>query len=180
MTVSYSLPSIDYLRANPLLATSGDEEVVLVGINLGPANITFQILAEYGPDGVGICAKECTVLVAHTEIMCTTNEGRGKDHRWTIWVGYGRISLPSVSTTSYGRPVIEQINLFSPSLDTRGGENIEIIGKNFGTSASAWYGCIGTRNVAPPLVTVVYSKNVVEEQVGINSATISSSVNLDQ
>ena len=59
--------------------------------------------------------------------MCTTNEGRGKDHRWTIWVGYGRII--SVSTTSYGRPVIEQINLFSPSLDTKG-VKVEIIGKN--------------------------------------------------
>ena len=156
-TVSYSNPAIDFIRGGQHLRTNGNEEVVLVGINFGPKDLNFQIFAEYGPEGIGICAKNCHVKVAHTEIVCYSGEGRGTNHRWTVWVGHGRKSLPSIAKTSYGQPYIEEIKLTETSLNTRGGETIEIFGSNFATSTTVWYGCLGKRNVLAPPIKVVYS-----------------------
>ena len=104
-------------------------------INFGPKNVIFSIIAEYGPNGVGIGGQ---TVVAETKIICFSNIGRGRNHRWTLWIGHNSVSLPSLQTTSYMKPSILQVIPTLPSLERQGGETIDILGNNFGVRSNNW------------------------------------------
>ena len=173
ITVSYLPPYISRVHINKPLSTQGGEPVSLYGVNFGPKNVSFRIVVEYGPNGVGICAQNCTVVAAHTEIKCFSSVGKGINHQWTLWIGHKSVSEPSIATTSYMRPTITKVAIIMGSLDTKGGENIIIVGNNFGTPSTSWYGCTGTRNVAAPILSVIYSSQL---QMGSIGASILNSI----
>ena len=70
--------------------------------------------------------------MAHTEIRCFSSVGRGANHQWTLWIAHNSVSEPSIATTSYMKPSITKVVTLMGSLDTRGGEDIIIVGNNFG------------------------------------------------
>ena len=109
ITVSYIPPYIARVHINKPLRTQGGEPVSLHGVNFGPKNVSFRIVVEYGPNGVGICAQNCTVVAAHTEIRCFSSVGKGINHQWTLWIGHKSVSEPSIATTSYMRPTITKV-----------------------------------------------------------------------
>ena len=154
------------VHINKPLRTQGGEPVSLHGVNFGPKNVSFRIVVEYGPNGIGICAKNCTIVVAHTEIRCFSSVGRGINHQWTLWIGHKSVSEPSIVTTSYMKPTITKVATIMGSLDTRGGENITIVGNNFGTPSTSWYGCTETRNVAAPILSVIYASQIPMDSTG--------------
>ena len=92
--LGYSKPSINFVYSpnGTTLRTQGQEEMVVVGKNFGPA-MSPVVNVEYGPAGVGICALDCEVVTSHTHVKCMTNTGVGKNHRFIISVGYEGIAL---------------------------------------------------------------------------------------
>ena len=166
ITVSYLPPYISRVHINKPLKTQGGEPVSLHGSNFGPKSVSFRIVVEYGPNGVGICAQDCTVVAAHTEIRCLSNVGRGTNHRWTLWIAHNSVSEPSVETTSYMKPSITKVVTSIGSLDTRGGEDIIIVGNNFGIPSTSWYGCPRTRNIAAPTLSVIYASQIPMDSIG--------------
>ena len=110
------------------------------------------VIVEYGPNGVGICAKNCEVVEAHTHVRCTSSPGVGKDHRLTISVGFDRHSLISIAS-SYTPPQMHALEVPTLKLDTRGtsvGKAMVIFGDNFGPATRTFTGCFGLTMVNLP------------------------------
>jgi hypothetical protein len=154
---SYSPPSIHNIIGGTQLSTAGGENITLVGVNFGPAIWGLKIDAEYGPQGLGLCASACHVALAHTKIVCTTSPGRGTYHRWTLWVGFSRVSPASVGTSSYAMAALTHIVSSANKLNTRGGEVVTLHGTNFDSENNFWHGCYSERNVPVPILKVFYS-----------------------
>ena len=79
-----------------------------------------------------LSASSCTLVTSGTLLRCTTAPGVGGNYTWRVTVD-GGVSLPSVDTTSYARPIVTSIGdagLLSP---TQGGAAITLFGANFGT-----------------------------------------------
>ena len=98
----------------------------------------------------------CSHTVPHKKIRCTIPEGIGRSLDWKVVVD----KQPSVRpTTSYGKPEIyfithvsnttnaKQSGISIVNAHTSGGEEIRIVGKNFGAYIEylegVWYGCKG-------------------------------------
>ena len=98
----------------------------------------------------------CSHTVPHEKIRCTIPEGIGRSLDWKVVVD----KQPSVRpTTSYGKPEIyfithvsnttnaKQSGISIVNAHTSGGEEIRIVGKNFGAYIEylegVWYGCKG-------------------------------------
>ena len=106
IALDYSRPSISIIDAPGNLMTTGNESVYLTGTNFGPISSTIKIDAEYGPNGFGLCALSCKVVISHMKVECVSSPGSGGNHKWTIWVGHDRKSEISFATTSYRVPQI--------------------------------------------------------------------------
>ena len=119
--LGYSKPSINFVYSpnGTTLRTQGQEEMVVVGKNFGPA-MSPVVNVEYGPAGVGICALDCEVVTSHTHVKCMTNTGVGKNHRFIISVGYDRHSIVSLATMSYTPPTVYSVSVPNKRLDTVG------------------------------------------------------------
>lgn len=147
---SYSAPSVTSIEANgittvdgsrPLLSTAGGETVILSGHNFGPNFTLNPVSAIYYPSGEGllvpglaqatISALDCVVLSNHTQVACTSGEGVGVFHTWSLVVGGQKSSSPENITTSYRAP---HLSIIFPGLDldTAGGELVTISGVDFG------------------------------------------------
>jgi len=103
---------------------------VIYGNNFGPAD-EFITKVTYGPYGTNYVARNCTIKVASTQIMCLTAPGIGRNHRWTVSIRTQTNSFQNNEPeTSYMLPVVTAI---TPSQGiTNGGTEITITGHHFG------------------------------------------------
>ena len=76
ISTSYTLPSISTILDGENLRTSGGQNVTLEGANLGPGDREMKLYAQYGPEGVGLCAKTCRITVPHVQMVCQSSKGR--------------------------------------------------------------------------------------------------------
>jgi hypothetical protein len=146
-TSSYGLPAIKTITVvGGAMATVGGDTVSLFGKNFGPAVPRNNISASYfnrslqGLAGNVFGAVDCFVVVAHSQINCTSVAGVGVDQSWTVLVG-GQTSHQSVNTTRYNAPKLRHFNASgSPTalhfLDTLGGQVLFINGSDFGPKLS--------------------------------------------
>jgi hypothetical protein len=101
------------------MATSGDEDLVVVGSNFGPAGTPVDA-AIYGDDGGGntpgaaYAATGCTV-VGHTQMNCKTAAGAGANHKLVVTIADQQSTVPAVG---YGAPSVH-----TSECDHAGGTN---------------------------------------------------------
>ena len=132
------------------LDSRGGEQIEIRGRHFGPANTPVD-RATYASTNQVFVAPKCEVY-GHERMICWTAPGTGTEHVWSVVIGDQQ---SETWTTSYHQPIIfdfEGINGTNPtSLNTGGGEWIEVIGENFGpqsmsetTLESVTYGRRGT------------------------------------
>jgi hypothetical protein len=127
--------------------TSGGDKVILQGKNIGPIDPSRGSVVVSAIFGAGADANDwftalnCIVTTASSEVTCETpqadNQLQGYDLHWKLKVesvnGILKMhsSPASSSTTAYALPAISSIDtgLFT----TEGGDNIRIVGNNFGS-----------------------------------------------
>lgn len=133
------------------LPTSGNDSVFVGGRYFGPPG-TIPDLVTYGQGNESFMANDCEVT-SDDVLVCQTAPGAGSEHIWTVSIGS---QLSEASTTSYAPPVIHGfagVNGSDPnSLSTEGGEEVDILGDNFGPKGQfldlVTYGRRGTENQA--------------------------------
>ena len=112
--------------------TRGDQPVRIEGKNFGPMSENAIDLVVYGgiEDEDEFVATGCRVSVDHTEVMCTTGPGAGRELSWTIMIA-GQNS--SMATTSYHPPEISAfMGPGSVDASSDGGQKVVIRGRYFG------------------------------------------------
>jgi hypothetical protein len=160
----YRAPSITDLVSPKVFITPGGETIYINGYNFGPATLRDDYdvplvgalfpTSRYGktktstgvaisPSALAFSGVNCFVLVKHTMIQCTTNEGTGKDLAWSVTIG-AQTSEASKQLTAYAPPIVAIYggrgnDYFAPGAhlaDTTGGEPVYITGSNFGPIGS--------------------------------------------
>jgi hypothetical protein len=163
-SIDYKPPSITDLVSPKVFITPGGETIYINGYNFGPATLRddYDIplvgalfpTSRYGktktssgiaisPSALSFSGVNCFVLVKHTMIQCTTNEGTGKDLAWSVTIG-SQTSDSSKQLTAYAPPIVAIYggrgnDYFAPGAhlaDTSGGEHVYITGSNFGPIGS--------------------------------------------
>jgi hypothetical protein len=163
-SIDYKPPSITDLVSPKVFITPGGETIYINGYNFGPATLRddYDIplvgalfpTSRYGktktssgiaisPSALSFSGVNCFVLVKHTMIQCTTNEGTGKDLAWSVTIG-SQTSDSSKQLTAYAPPIVAIYggrgnDYFAPGAhlaDTTGGEPVYITGSNFGPIGS--------------------------------------------
>jgi hypothetical protein len=112
-------------------------------------------VAYYGPDShlKALQASFCAVLSGFpdTRLVCTSAEGVGQFHRWTLIVGGQQVG-PTTATTSYGEPTISSISTGNGdgTHNTDSTTSITLYGTNFGpvSSSGIWAALQVTRTVS--------------------------------
>jgi hypothetical protein len=162
----YSTPIITAVTGlnGSTLETAGGDTILLQGRNFGPSSVRY-IDVEYGPMGTGLCASNCRVVVSHTDILCISRPGVGKNLKFTVWIGFDRRSLPSSATLSYNKPSVRSVYALSGRLDTRGSgtfneDVIIVVGSNFGPVQRVVDGCFGLSSLVQLGVTAQYGLNL--------------------
>jgi hypothetical protein len=160
-TLSYAAPTISSLTpANFPLDTRGNETVAVTGNHFGPFGAVsvsgsgLTRTAEYGVSVAGMSFRynvSCTVTVAGTHMVCTTDAGVGGVTTWKVNVG-GQVT-ESTHTTRYKTPVIGSTN----TPNTNGQETITISGDYFGPT--------GTPQVLFTFTAISWSGQCVEQSV---------------
>ncbi|KAH8045315.1 calcium ion binding protein [Aureococcus anophagefferens] len=139
------------------LSVIGGEAVVITGANLGPtARRGRRVTMTYGngADGATYYAYGCFVTTPGTEITCSTDEGVGALHSWTVTIAapgattwtatgafttsYAAPTLASV-TTSYAAPTLASVTT-TADLATAGGEAVALGGSEFGPRCDSYCG----------------------------------------
>ncbi len=73
--------------------------------------------------------------------LCCSAPGVGSYLQWRVTsdsnVGPLFPSQTSAYTSSYGKPVVTQVQPAVPTLDTRGGNTVVLLGYNFGSTSEA-------------------------------------------
>jgi hypothetical protein len=108
-------------------STDGGQEIIVFG-NWFSIDRYLESVT-YGPTGSEFRATNCRVTVPHEEIRCKTVPGTGRVLRWIVTVK-GQASSLSQEFTSYAIPTIN--STFPLSVDTAGGQDVTISGRNFG------------------------------------------------
>ena len=152
---AYKTPVVDRIEGAVNMSTTGGEIIYLIGSNFGPATtptaiksgVTTTVLVEYGlfdqdNTTTQFVAADCSVRIAHFQIMCTTIPGVGRGLRWRVTLGE-QTGAPSLVTTSYRPPVVTSVT--GPGTQggsTMGGQEVIISGFGFvpGVSISVMYG----------------------------------------
>jgi len=154
VTIAYAPPSIANLVPLKGLATSGGEAITLTGTNFGPANESSNIpevryKTASGTSGATPLAllfknaTRCSVTEDHIQITCFTAVGVGRNVRLLVTIGKQE-STQSSAATSYAEPsvtgvVVGEAGVNLRNLLTVGGENITVVGTNFGPRGGAIY-----------------------------------------
>ena len=127
---SYAPPVVVQLTGAHNASTEGGQPVVIEGRQLGSVARNKVDNVTYGVTGVEFEAVNCDVSLDHTEISCLMDEGAGADHFWVVTIDGQKSKSP---TTYYAEPVILDIT-GDGAVDalTEGGEEVHIIGENFG------------------------------------------------
>ena len=134
--VSYDVPLVSSLSGPAAGAgsTKGGDLIIIVGKHFGPVTTKSAALnVSYGHWGFEYSAKGCVVTIANSEIRCFTSEGTGGNHSWHVWIA-GQLSMPSLTKTSYGSPVITAITGPGAVAAASGGSTVTLSGLNFGSS----------------------------------------------
>jgi hypothetical protein len=119
--------SVDLLS---LLDSSGDQPVVITGLNFGPVSPTqFVSSVSMGP----YLLHGCNVTVAHLELRCRTPVGVGAGHRVVVSIA-DLASEQSEDVLSYAPPAIAHLQ--PAAVSTRPGTVVTITGTNFGASTA--------------------------------------------
>lgn len=136
-TTSYQPPRVE--SASTLdeseMLTSGAQGIVFRGSNFGLASDEY-ISVTYGPTGTEFQGLLCGVTTAHTEALCFSSEGQGKDLPIIVSVG-GLESELSEATLSYGAPRITSRTPSMGPVNADGRQTpITVYGQNFGLSGT--------------------------------------------
>jgi hypothetical protein len=151
MSMSYAAPTVASLSASAQGAsTAGGAVVTILGSNFG-ANPTQNPRAlgyayAYAPLAVFFGGNgyefACGVTALnHTELQCTMPPGLGAGLPWLVSVGTALSTTPPSSAPaallfSYAAPVVTGVvgvgGVVVTALDTWGGQQVQIIGSNFG------------------------------------------------
>jgi hypothetical protein len=136
LTTSYLPPSIASVTGDGVdaMPTLGSSVVIITGANLGAAFVVGATKLVYGPLGSPskYVAVACNMTVPHTQLSCLSVAGVGRLHRLLVSVD-GQSSAATPHRVSYTPPVI--VSVIAPLLDTRGGENVTVMGNYFGPVA---------------------------------------------
>ena len=146
VTSSYARPIIDELVDSTPFTTRGGSKIQLRGQNFAKAEPSTLVNVSYGigtsATGMTLNAKDCSTVVSHKVIECTTVPGAGRDLHFQAVVA-GLTSDVSSAAGSYKKPVVSSLSGVGIAMHTQGGDSITISGDEFGNSASflsAYYG----------------------------------------
>ncbi|GMI00407.1 hypothetical protein TrST_g13361 [Triparma strigata] len=146
-------------------SSSGGQVIYLDGEHFGPQHPQDDysyITVTYGPTGSEYTAEACVISTSHFLMTCNTGPGTGKGHIWKVVIGGegtvatgGRESLtylkdPSIQVpeggTNYAPPIVayyeglgtkySQIGTSNVYGDTRGNQQVTVLGRNFGSDLS--------------------------------------------
>lgn len=140
-----------------LLKTEGSQQVVISGKNFGEMGVASVSSVTYGVTGFDFTAKNCSIVVSHERILCTTAPGVGNRLVWVVTVDDLTSAMPTIS---YARPYLLSIGgLGAQNGSMSGSEVVVLQGGNFGPGnvpiESITYGATGREY----LVTTVLSHN---------------------
>jgi hypothetical protein len=128
------------------LSVVGGEAVVITGANLGPygdaAGVDVTMTYGNGADGATYYAYGCSVTTPGTEITCSTDEGVGALHSWTVTIaapGATTWTATGAFTTSYAAPTLASVTT-TADLATAGGEAVALGGSEFGPRCDSYCG----------------------------------------
>ena len=134
-----------------LLSTSGNTSILLTGTSFGPTTFpSADITVKYARDLAttkqgGYLAVNCKITVAHTNILCKSSPGIGRDLEFwisSLFGSYSNILTDSGNLARHQLPIITNVKVkpgtlaavdrtFS-TLPTVGGTPVLIFGENFG------------------------------------------------
>ncbi len=183
-TNSYASPSLDSIVSPQPLDTRGGTVVTLAGQNFGALGAA-AVNATYSGGSTGqvfaLNASRCSVVVAHTQIACTTLAGVGLGFRWTVTVA-SLSSASSLFSSAYAAPVVSDLraSLTSAALaamPTTGGSTIILSGSHFGSvggvPVTCWYGSTGSPstsyNATSCSITVTFSEITCTSAPGVGT-----------
>ncbi|KAH8055115.1 calcium ion binding protein [Aureococcus anophagefferens] len=95
-----------------------------------------------GADGATYYAYGCSVTTPGTEITCSTDEGVGALHSWTVTIaapGATTWTATGAFTTSYAAPTLASVTT-TADLATAGGEAVALGGSEFGPRCDSYCG----------------------------------------
>ena len=141
--LSYQAPVITKLAGAGVefpSSTTGNTPVEIQGRNFGPAYTAPCNIMTPGPNILtvkygDIYKARCCKIVSNEKMQCLTNEGVGKDHAWVVTLADQTSSLFMDASTTYAQPVIrdyEKVTVATDELNTLGGQEIFIVGRNLG------------------------------------------------
>ena len=133
----YGAPAVSSLSGALAFDTSGSgaDAVTISGSNFGED--VDLIAVTFGATGVEYAAVNCTLAVAHSELACLVGPGIGANHSWIVTVG-GHSSSPSATTTSFRAPEVGALSgAGTVDASTKGGQDVVLIGTNFGEVGTA-------------------------------------------
>jgi hypothetical protein len=147
--ISFAPPSIYNVLGASNIPTEGNSTFILNGTNFGPDGTIIDYVEYTNSLGDIYVATGCKVLVAFTQIQCKTSSGVGNIVSWTVAVG-GQKSLPASTLSDnvgYSKPKVTSLTTVgSPEnplssndtlvIEGTSGEEIEIIGTDFGADVS--------------------------------------------
>ncbi|KAL0591643.1 hypothetical protein ABG067_001244 [Albugo candida] len=116
-----------------VLQTSGNEEVIISGLNFGRKNSSIINSVTYGVMGTEFSASNCVIVVDNEWIVCNTIPGVGIRLSWAVTIDGLTSTNPTIN---YARPYITSIGGDgSINASAFGFQEIIIQGGNFGPSS---------------------------------------------
>ncbi|ETL40832.1 hypothetical protein L916_08084 [Phytophthora nicotianae] len=114
------------------IRTSGAQQVVITGKNFGIMNESVINRVTYGINGNEFTATNCSIVINHERILCTTAPGVGNRLAWIVTIDGLTSATPTIS---YAKPYITSLDgEGAVNALVRGGQTVIIRGGNFGPS----------------------------------------------
>eukprot|EP01029_Cantina_marsupialis_P023388 TRINITY_DN5821_c0_g1_i7.p1 TRINITY_DN5821_c0_g1~~TRINITY_DN5821_c0_g1_i7.p1 ORF type:complete len:1339 (-),score=489.15 TRINITY_DN5821_c0_g1_i7:101-3892(-) len=126
--------SMDTPCDKPALNTNGGEIIILRGENFGAVQTNvakedrFLKSVTFGDSGTGFTATDCEVIVAHSQVQCTTVPGYGNELEMVINVA-DQFSPLTFEFGGYAKPEITDVQ--DNIVSTAGQKSVKILGNNF-------------------------------------------------
>ena len=148
-TLRFQEPTISAVTSvSSTFPTSGGTQFTLTGTQFGNSN-SFIDSVVYG----SYTATSCTIQQdsfsgSEGRIVCSTDEGIGRDHQVVLTIGTQSSTASSSITVSYDAPTINRVLPYV--LSTNGSNKITVYGDNFGPLLSTpelQYGPAGSTNL---------------------------------
>lgn len=129
--LGYAPPTINRFAGDGAIgsATQGNQEIVIIGTDFATVANSKLESVFYGPSGTEYEALNCSVVIDHQQIRCTTIEGVGENIRWVVTVAGQKSETP---TTEYRPPEISDVVVVGHDLAVRGRVDNLICGRMLG------------------------------------------------